>query len=1136
MPSIKIFNMLQLQNLGYNAFKAALCFVIIFVGTTSYSQSNNSYIPTINIPTSPEVGLITRYGNIPVGFYTGTNNASIPLYSIKEGSVEIPLALNYQGGGIKVDEQATWVGLGWDLLPEGTIVQEIRGKADEDDITNACVPSSAYDQFLLRLSSFQDNRLDFLFQQGRETAPNFCQEDSHYNPSDPFCAINQLLEGRRQPDIYSYNFNGYTGKFYINPDNQQIVMIEKNEQVIFQKLSAANIKATTLDGTVFQFSVVETANGGIDNEYTGKTYKVENINFLNGKTINFQYTTNSYTEMVITQSAEITHFDISYPISESHPMTFHTKKTLKKITTPDAIIDFNTGSRDDINIFSNDNLTKLNSIDITSRLSGKKVKSFQFTYSYFPYIGGGVAYSDIITAHPDQFGKRLKLESVREIGYDQDNLPVTTPPYELEYDMSVTMPMKVSFAKDFWGYFNGEFQNQTLLPNLDYFDYLNQPDYRAINTTISYPYTGANRYTDNTQAGAYMLKKIIYPTGGYSEFEYEPNSFTNQFIPDKSTPVYKIVDAYDNSIASQNLIQFKLSRATTIHFDNSIRNGQGNYNGVTPLTYSEMAGCFIKFYKSKIVAGVPQVTMIKTWDLSTVLNADFEANGGKYWVEDLRVSYDPDPDPTFTYNIQVDYPNSLNNNLLSSIAGVRANLTFYDNTGVDTSVSNHGGMRIKSIKNYTQTGSLAGQKLIKYYDGKLLSRFRPLTVYKANHLDESGVSSGNAYEYIAYFNKITVSGNDFGTGGGLLIGYGKVEEIDLEGGVSTAGKKVYYYHNVENITAQGCPTINNKQNGLLEKEEVYDHAGAKQFEKIYLYNYLQPFPQRFVAASIVRLSTGSKVPCANLSAPTPFTTQYYESLGPYSGSQYGYNVYTINSEWSKLASVTAKQYLTGGTFTTTETYTYNSEGSIKTLTTTNSKGQLLISKYYYPTDYMINSITDDYMVNVHNTGTPVIIEQYNGTNLLTRQRTVYDFVSGGPSTMLPKYIFVQNKNNPEEKRLTLNNSDDKGNITQYTEENNIPVSFVWNADKTLPIAKIENATYASLLALPGGLNADFRASLPNARVTTFTYHPLIGVKTITDINNKTMTYEYDAFGKLRLVRDQDGNILKIIEYKYQQQQ
>lgn len=1105
--------------------------------TIAYTQ--NEFTPRINIPTSPEAALLGRFGDIPIGYYTGTADVSIPLYTIKEGTVEVPLTLRYHGSGIRVDEQATWVGLGWELMPEGAITQEVRGKSDEEDRYGITCDDPDYPKFQQRYSFMTDDMYMFLPQWGRVTAPNECLISHITDPpptspwdngyQDPYCALDQLQRGFGQPDIYSYSFNGQSGKFYINPYTHQIVVTEKNDQVYFEKIADTLIRATTLDGTVYNFGAVETASGGIYGEYVGKTYKMSSIELLNGRSVSFSYTTNSYMEENLAQSAEINGFS-GIPVTTNYTATYHTKKTLVKITSSDAVVDFNLSSRDDINVASTDNLQRVSSIDITSRLNNRKIKTFQFTQSYFPYDYTGVVPTTYVNSKPDAFGKRLKLDAVQEIGYDDAGVQVTTkPPYQLEYDMSVTMPMKISFAKDFWGYYNGE-NNATTLPNLDYFDYFNQSDYASINETLAYPYTGANRYTNNAKAGAYMLKKIQYPTGGYTEFEYEPNSFTNQFIPDKSQPIYKSYYIEDNPVNSTPVATFKLSNTTNIHFENNIRNGVGNPNGLAPLTYSDMQGCYINFSKTSIVNGNPVTTTIKQWDLTTVLGYDFDNNGGQYWSENLRIAYDPDP--TVTYKVTVYYPDNLGSPLYLGAAAVTSYISFYDNTGVDVSVSRQGGMRTRSIKNYTEAGVLASHKQYAYYEGKLLNRFRPLQVYQANQLDYSVVTDGNSFEYISFYKKITVSGNDFGTTGGNPIGYGRVEETEMVNGAATAGKKVFYYYNQENKTQQGCPYIPDLQNGLLLKEEVYDNMNIKQQQKTYNYTGIYPFPDRFICINLVRLATGSEVPCDNFTYPSPVTIQYYDNSGPYLSSGFGYNIYPIKAGWYKPETVTTQEIAGGVTLTKTEKYSYNIEGSVKSVKVFNSKGDSLVTRYYYPNDNMINNTVDNYMTTKHNTGMPVITEHYRGNTFLSRQKTVYGSFPT-ISTLLPQYIY-NTKGSIEEKRVTFNSYDDRGNVTQYTEENNMPVSFVWNADKTLPVAKVENAAYASLQALPGGLNADFRTLLPDARVTTYTYKPLIGVSTITDASNRVSTYEYDAFGRLLLVKDHDGNIIKTFEYHYKQ--
>jgi YD repeat-containing protein len=70
----------------------------------------------------------------------------------------------------------------------------------------------------------------------------------------------------------------------------------------------------------------------------------------------------------------------------------------------------------------------------------------------------------------------------------------------------------------------------------------------------------------------------------------------------------------------------------------------------------------------------------------------------------------------------------------------------------------------------------------------------------------------------------------------------------------------------------------------------------------------------------------------------------------------------------------------------------------------------------------------------------------------------------------------------------------------------------------------------------GGSKLDeIRAYPKNARMTTYTHEVGIGVKQVTDVNGHTMTYEYDPFGRLHIIRDKDGNIVQRVNYHYKNQ-
>ncbi|MDD7887093.1 hypothetical protein [Flavivirga sp. 57AJ16] len=67
------------------------------------------------VPLIPNAASIAKYGEVPVGHFTGTPNINIPVYHIKAGDLSLPLSLNYHVGGHRVEDVASWAGLGWSL-------------------------------------------------------------------------------------------------------------------------------------------------------------------------------------------------------------------------------------------------------------------------------------------------------------------------------------------------------------------------------------------------------------------------------------------------------------------------------------------------------------------------------------------------------------------------------------------------------------------------------------------------------------------------------------------------------------------------------------------------------------------------------------------------------------------------------------------------------------------------------------------------------------------------------------------------------------------------------------------------------------------------------------------------------------
>ena len=100
-------------------------------GSGGVSSSEFNPLDDIQVP-SPNATAFARYAENPVGLYTGSVDVKIPLYTLPATrGVSVPIGLSYAKGGIKVDEVASDVGLGW-VLNGGGVIRDGAWKAGRD--------------------------------------------------------------------------------------------------------------------------------------------------------------------------------------------------------------------------------------------------------------------------------------------------------------------------------------------------------------------------------------------------------------------------------------------------------------------------------------------------------------------------------------------------------------------------------------------------------------------------------------------------------------------------------------------------------------------------------------------------------------------------------------------------------------------------------------------------------------------------------------------------------------------------------------------------------------------------------------------------------------------------------------------
>jgi hypothetical protein len=1058
------------------------------------AQAINNQIKDVVMP-SPNAASLGKYGDIPVSYNTGIPSVGIPIHTLSEGSISLPISLGYHAGGIKVGEPASWIGQNWSLQAGGMISRTVQGRADE-----SC---------------------GGFFTIGKDVGVtgNCVNETTQFTNSE---LANGVKDG--EPDIFSFSIGGYSGKFYIAADltndgitNGQVVLIPKQDVKISYTATASSncsnvyrlqrFTIITPDGVKYEFGsdgsttdAIEITRNNESSFWQASGWYLKKITSADGvNTVTVNYTQEEYRYTYKTSSGTAPSLINSWPLnspSGSYPQNgvdvigFR----LKDIQTSTDKVTFVAGAErtvtgGDLAVNPNkifptvsENPKRLDRIKIEN---GSMCKSFILTQSYFED-------NDAANRSGQFTNYRLRLDNVQERSCDGTK---TIPAHIFTYHNNPSnpnyLPNRLSAAIDHWGYYNGALTNQHNGTNMPYtrLKYFNPA------TSTQYPNGRnfdvkrgeSNRETNEANMLLGTLKTINYPTGGSTTFEYEANDYYDPQGIKQLTNVNNITAAWPDGNCAANLVSPNtlLKTFTTTELADmfyQVETQRSNYYTATCADYSPT-------YQIKVYVGSTSTSVLCSATL-TASSAILSGNGGvgtiykKGIVSGKLTELLPCLQANMTYRFEIVTTNSA------------VSFTLQQEITVGTNINRKvGGLRVKKITNndavnvannvvktYTygspnSTGVLYGKPVYGYvYSGQLgqCNAGVPATAYNITHffMEQSIVPLGS-FE-------------------GSHINYDVVRENYVVNNVPQY-YSVYKYFNEAAPVFAGLPLTPTQArigSGELTRKEQY---------------------------------TGTN----GLVASDDYTP-YADSKDSSAGYYIKFNTYLVNGDGTAISlwknyNIKTRAYRMGQTtsyldgITTSTNYAYDPNLLPKrSETVTNSNGASTTSTYYYASDDPTNCSA---LITRNMIGFPVKVKQKTG-NAARWSKVEYD-VFNGSTQIEPKYLKESFEDVPTTwiTRVTIAAYTTNGMPSTVTKNNfSVAENYAWT-NKLLTQKTF--GTGANLLtwgiAYKAGTSLVEKVTDENGLIKKYTYDPLMRLQTVqdrmkddgTDVQTTTnYTYQY----------------------------
>ena len=516
---------------------------------------------------SPNVTSLGEFGKTPVSYFTGTPIINVPLYTIALEEKEFNITLDYLAKGVKPDQHPGWVGQNWSLNVGGQIIRTINGLPDED-----------------YYSYYWTGREESVTAAGFYYNYNVCN-NTLWDTNSYVKNLASNKDGYRkdnQPDEFFFNFGIISGSFYLGHDGKWVVKsnsniriqfndfisIPKSEYYYYQNSSSNNQNNQTFSGfTLIDEQGFKYVFGGsltnIDLSSTfnsrslANTWHLSKIISPSGKIINFEYEKDN-TVVSISRNMSFNYktevrqnllFCVptipNYPKNICSIVSYYSRPSyLKKISTSKEILTFFRSTSQELRSLENytdidkdkyydpnvndpfKHLLKvvdplatapvLGSV-LINKIQWKKLDSFTIASAMAP----NKSLFSYDFSYSNNTSERLKLLSLQK---RNNNSAVQKYDFDYYDNPSIELPDYGSVQLDHWGFYNAKQNNTDLLKwntndrvPMSFFE--NYSSERSSSLSI-----------DVLQEGS--LRRLYYPTGGYSEYIYEPHEYSKEVSTD----------------------------------------------------------------------------------------------------------------------------------------------------------------------------------------------------------------------------------------------------------------------------------------------------------------------------------------------------------------------------------------------------------------------------------------------------------------------------------------------------------------------------------------------------------------------------------------------------------------------------